>query len=294
LVDFLEILPNLEYHSAATMKDTRGDVTEDGCTVVANFVAKFVANTIVFLGFLLCFPLFLIFYLFYFLYWCYDPPAPSSLENEQQHQQPTHQLSVPMGSDDVPSTNHPDSVDSPPAPSSLENAQQQQLTHQFSASMGSDDVRTTINMHARITLGRILKPVEDKYSLTSTDTDNSPAPHACLDTDEAVPVKSINEESDTECHNCALEEQQTYTQPPIVLSADFGDNEVLAIEELACTICLIEYQHGDEIQRNGFLDMSKSCDHIFHPECITAWIRTSCNAKCPCCRRPFLVPTPPV
>jgi hypothetical protein len=194
------------------------------------------------------------------------------------------------------SRHHPDSVDNPPAPISLENAQQQQSTHQLSVSapMGSDDVRTTIDMRARTTLGRILKPVEEEYSLTSTDTDISPAPYACLDTDEAVPVKSFNEESDTECHNCALEEQQTHNQPPIVLSADFGDNEVLAIEELACTICLIEYQHGDEIQRNGFSDTSKSCDHIFHPECITTWIRTSCNAECPCCRRPFLVPIPPV
>jgi Ring finger domain len=194
------------------------------------------------------------------------------------------------------SRHHPDSVDNTPAPISLENAQQQQPTHQLSVSapMGSDDVRTTIDMHARTTLGRILKPVEDEYSLPTPDTDISPTPYSCLDTDEAVPVKPINEESDTDCHNCALEEQQTYTQSPIVLSADFGDNEVLAIEELACTICLIEYQHGDEIQRNGFSDMSKSCDHIFHPECIATWIRTSCNAECPCCRRPFLVPTPPV
>jgi Ring finger domain len=182
----------------------------------------------------------------------------------------------------------------PPAPSSAEKAQQQQSTHQLSVPMGSDDGPSTIDTHTRGTLGRILKPVEEEYSLTSTDTDISPAPYACLDTDEVVPVKPMNEESDTDCHNGTLEEQQTYNQPPIVLSADFGDNEVLAIEELACTICLIEYQHGDEIQRNGFSDMSKSCDHIFHPECITAWIRTSYDAKCPCCRRPFLVPTPPV
>jgi hypothetical protein len=179
----------------------------------------------------------------------------------------------------------------PPAPSSAENAQQQQSTHQLSVPMGSDDIPSTIATHTRATLGRILKPVEDEYALTTPHTDISPTPHACLDTEEAVPVKSINEESDTECHTCALEEQQTYNQPPIVLYADFGDNEVLAIEELACTICLIEYQHGDEIQRNGFSDMSNSCDHIFHPECITAWIRTSYIS--PCCRRPFLVPIPP-
>jgi hypothetical protein len=182
----------------------------------------------------------------------------------------------------------------PPAPSSVENVQQQQSTHQLSVPMGSDDVPSTIDTHTRATLGRILKPVEDEYSLTSTDTDISPTPHTCLDTDEAVPVKPIKNDSESECHNCALEEQQTYNKSPVVLSADFGDNEVLASDDLACTICLIEYQHGDEIQRNGFSGMSKSCDHIFHPECITTWIRTSCNAECPCCRRPFLVPAPPV
>jgi hypothetical protein len=249
LVDFLESFLNIEYHSAATMTVALGDVADDVCTVVATFVA----NTILVLGFLLCSPIFVIIILAAILYgWCIDPPAPSSLENAQQ-QQSTHQLSVPMGSDDVPSS---------------------------------------IDAHTRVTLGRILKPVEDEYSLTSPDTDISPAPYTtCVDTDKIVPVKPINEESDTECHNCALEEQQTYNQSPIVLYADFGDNEVLAIEELACTICLIEYQHGDEIQRNGFSDMSNSCDHIFHPECITAWIRTSYIS--PCCRRPFLVPIPP-
>jgi hypothetical protein len=184
--------------------------------------------------------------------------------------------------------------DPPAVPSSVENEHQQQSTHQISVPMGSDDVTSTIDTHTRATLGRILKPVEEEYSLTSTDTDISTTPHTCLDTDEAVPVKPIKNDSESECHNCALEEQQTYNQSPIVLSADFGDNEVLASDELACTISLIEYQHGDEIQRNGFSDMSKSCDHIFHPECITTWIRTSCNAECPCCRRPFLVPTPPV
>jgi E3 ubiquitin-protein ligase DOA10 len=75
------------------------------------------------------------------------------------------------------------------------------------------------------------------------------------------------------------------------LSVDFGDNEVFAIEENSCTICLIEYQHGDEVQRNAFNEESKVCDHIFHPECITEWIEQSNNSECPCCRSPFAVLT---
>jgi hypothetical protein len=89
LVDFFEsFFHNIEYHSAATMTVTRGDVTDDGCTVVCNFVA----NTIVFLGSLLFIPFILIFCVLVILSWCYDPPAPSSLENEQQQQQLTQRL----------------------------------------------------------------------------------------------------------------------------------------------------------------------------------------------------------
>lgn len=76
-----------------------------------------------------------------------------------------------------------------------------------------------------------------------------------------------------------------------VLSAYFGDNEVIAIEENSCTICLVEYQHGDEVQRNAFNEESKVCDHIFHPECIAEWIEQSKNSECPCCRSPFAVLT---
>jgi hypothetical protein len=75
----------------------------------------------------------------------------------------------------------------------------------------------------------------------------------------------------------------------LVLSADFGDNEVFAIEEESCTICLVEYRHGDLVQRNAFNEESKVCDHIFHPECITEWIELSRNSECPCCRSPFAV-----
>lgn len=93
----------------------------------------------------------------------------------------------------------------------------------------------------------------------------------------------------------------------IILSADFGDNNVHPIEETSCSICLINYQHGDRIQRNAFdgygdgdhhsnhinSNLKDRCDHVFHPECITSWIRTNTgDGECPICRRPFILVSP--
>lgn len=96
-----------------------------------------------------------------------------------------------------------------------------------------------------------------------------------------------------------------------LLSADFGDNNVHAIEETSCSICLINYQHGDRIQRNAFdgygdsvnssnnntsnknSNVKNRCDHVFHPECITNWIKTNTgDGECPICRRPFILISP--
>jgi Anaphase-promoting complex subunit 11 RING-H2 finger len=94
-----------------------------------------------------------------------------------------------------------------------------------------------------------------------------------------------------------------------ILSADFGDNNVHPMEETSCSICLINYQHGDRIQRNAFdgyggVDNSNNnnnnscnvkdrCDHVFHPECITSWIKTNTgDGECPICRRPFILTSP--
>ena len=92
----------------------------------------------------------------------------------------------------------------------------------------------------------------------------------------------------------------------IILSADFGDNNVHPMEETSCSICLIKYQHGDRIQRNAFdgygdsdasnnhsSDLKNRCDHVFHPECITSWIKTNTgDGECPICRRPFILISP--
>jgi Ring finger domain len=85
-----------------------------------------------------------------------------------------------------------------------------------------------------------------------------------------------------------VEEQANMeSQESVILTADFGDNQMIPVDEISCSICLIDYQHGDTIQRNAFNESSISCNHIFHPECIATWIERSRKTECPCCRSPF-------
>ena len=46
--------------------------------------------------------------------------------------------------------------------------------------------------------------------------------------------------------------------------ADFGT--VITLTEPTCTICLVEYEHGDDIRR------SFHCNHVFHSQCILDWL----------------------
>ena len=55
-----------------------------------------------------------------------------------------------------------------------------------------------------------------------------------------------------------------------------GTNEV-------CTVCLDEYEEGDEIRE-------LECEHAFHKTCIDEWLTTK-RACCPCCKH-SLVPAP--
>lgn len=92
------------------------------------------------------------------------------------------------------------------------------------------------------------------------------------------------------------------------LSVDFGDFEILPLEESSCPICLLDYEHGETVQRNASngninnfssryhqnnttstnqsIDMNQ-CDHIFHKNCITKWMQSNTNHECPICRRAF-------
>jgi hypothetical protein len=49
-----------------------------------------------------------------------------------------------------------------------------------------------------------------------------------------------------------------------------------------CTICLVEYEAGDEISWSH----NKRCTHAFHRECIIDWLIS--HDECPCCRHNYL------
>ena len=51
--------------------------------------------------------------------------------------------------------------------------------------------------------------------------------------------------------------------------------DVSKLEEKQCTICLTEYNNGDELT-------TLPCFHFFHPKCINIWLQRSNN--CPICK----------
>lgn len=128
-------------------------------------------------------------------------------------------------------------------------------------------VEVTAEVFHRSSLGRILKPVDDEEARISFEEG----------------IVSPQERSS------ALRQDLNSSSRKLVLSADFGDNEIFAVEETACTICLVDFEHGEAIQRNAVFDIEggTTCDHIFHPLCISLWIQKSGKEECPCCRRPF-------
>lgn len=133
------------------------------------------------------------------------------------------------------------------------------------------------NFCPRPSIGRILMPVDDEKTGTNV---------------ESRQINSSNSSS-----SAISEAEQKGLRHQLILSADFGDSEILAVEESACAICLVDYHHGEKIQRNGFQNVAEggaTCDHIFHPNCISTWIKSSGDAKCPCCRRSFWLETLPV
>eukprot|EP01060_Flectonema_neradi_P014539 TRINITY_DN2117_c1_g1_i1.p1 TRINITY_DN2117_c1_g1~~TRINITY_DN2117_c1_g1_i1.p1 ORF type:complete len:228 (+),score=31.55 TRINITY_DN2117_c1_g1_i1:60-743(+) len=53
------------------------------------------------------------------------------------------------------------------------------------------------------------------------------------------------------------------------------DKEKLTDENKSCTVCLMEFDNGEELR-------ALPCLHLFHPECVDRWLQQ--NPKCPTCR----------
>jgi E3 ubiquitin-protein ligase RNF38/44 len=53
------------------------------------------------------------------------------------------------------------------------------------------------------------------------------------------------------------------------------DLDLLKGEEHACSVCIGDYEPGDELR-------VLPCKHLFHKECVDQWL--SVNATCPLCR----------
>jgi Ring finger domain len=112
---------------------------------------------------------------------------------------------------------------------------------------------------------------------TAPGVDIETPPHAAL-SGRILKTASSDKTAD-DCVACEPE-MPSSTHSPLV--ADFGESSVFTIQDdhTACTICLLEYEHGDHVQR------SSTCNHIFHKRCITEWLKTG-KSECPCCRSVF-------
>jgi hypothetical protein len=51
-----------------------------------------------------------------------------------------------------------------------------------------------------------------------------------------------------------------------------------------CSICLGSYQVGDIVVQSS----NESCQHIFHRDCLLAFLMTRQSPLCPCCRQTYI------
>ena len=149
-------------------------------------------------------------------------------------------------------------------------------------------------------VGYVLKSTIDSYEESHDETKEQELPAESRPNDD--PFSAATDILDQHDSSTASSFKNTH------LSVDFGDFEILPLEETSCSICLLEYEHGEIVQRNASnglpyhcstrrshqnstatnqsLDMNQ-CDHIFHKNCITKWMKSNVHHECPICRRAF-------
>ncbi|KAK1663124.1 hypothetical protein QYE76_051283 [Lolium multiflorum] len=74
----------------------------------------------------------------------------------------------------------------------------------------------------------------------------------------------------------------TYELPTVVPATENGAQDVAAAAD--CAVCLGQVEAGETVRR------LPKCAHLFHAECVDAWLRAQCT--CPMCRAPVGPPTP--
>jgi Ring finger domain len=73
------------------------------------------------------------------------------------------------------------------------------------------------------------------------------------------------------------------------VTAIFGENESMELMDSSCSICLVDYEDCEIVQRNYISGKAYTpCGHFFHKGCIEGWLDTG-RRECPCCRSPFVV-----
>ena len=133
--------------------------------------------------------------------------------------------------------------------------------------------------------------------------------------EESTDAKIGNQELTTRIHSADVPDENgapidaALSVKNVQLLVDFGDFEILPMKDVSCPICLVEYEHGELVQRsscneryyanyccssNTNADANQSvdinlCDHVFHKNCITEWMQSSLKTECPICRRLFCV-----
>lgn len=63
-----------------------------------------------------------------------------------------------------------------------------------------------------------------------------------------------------------------------------NDSKVSSKLSEGCSICLTNYKVGDSVVQSS----NKSCQDLFHQECIASWLITRQSPLCPCCRQLFM------
>lgn len=72
----------------------------------------------------------------------------------------------------------------------------------------------------------------------------------------------------------------------VLTKRPYGD--VFFPKEASCPVCLLEFERADRVV---FHKDKHKCAHLFHEDCLTAWLQT--HSSCPCCRYEMLPLAPP-